>query len=56
MQTPSNVLMEIPTRSSDATILVACASPLVSDKSVSEPCLVKQEKTSILQVLGIMPP
>ena len=35
---------KISTRSFDATILVACAPPLVSDKSVSEPCSIKKGK------------
>ena len=37
---------EISTRSSDATILVACAPPLVLDKSVSGPCLIKKGNLS----------
>ena len=52
---------QISTRSFDATILVACASPLVSDKSVSEPCLIKKRENTYhgttVQVRGInMPP
>ena len=34
----------ISTRSSNVTILVACAPPLVSDQNVSQPCLIKKEK------------
>ena len=37
------VYREISARSSDATILVACAPPLVSDKNVSEAFLIQQE-------------
>jgi len=35
---------EISMRSSDATILDACASPLVSDTGVPEPCLITKDK------------
>ena len=46
---------DISTRSCDATILVACTSPLVSDKSVSEPCVMKK-RSQALQVRGINMP